>query len=79
MSDLKKISDYIRSIVPKGGRCNGCPKGDPYNIKGYSGDVYCHWQEEVVFEGRKTCGINDGTDETPSLAIAREDAKKGDL
>lgn len=47
--------------IPAGGRCDGCRKGDPYGIDGYTGDVFCHLQEEVVENGEKTCGINYDT------------------
>lgn len=56
---MQTIIEHIESFVPFGARCDGCPKGDPHGIKGYTGDVFCHMQEEVVPDGVKSCGFNE--------------------
>lgn len=53
------IGEHLARIIPQGEKCTGCPKGDPHNIKGYSGDIFCHLLEEVMSEGNKGCAIND--------------------
>jgi hypothetical protein len=67
------ILEHLQEIVPVGERCDGCPKGDPHNLPGYSGDVFCHLLEEVMMDGIKDCGIND-----PGVSISaasREETK----
>jgi hypothetical protein len=56
---LKSVHQALAEIIPHGTRCDGCPKGDPHGIAGYSGDVYCHLTEEVMPGGEKDCTIND--------------------
>ena len=53
------ITEHLSRIVPPGEKCHGCPKGDPYGIAGYTGDVFCHLMEEVMPDGNKECAIND--------------------
>lgn len=52
-------SEYLKGIIPEGTRCDGCIKGDPHNLEGYTGDVFCHLCEEIAPDGDKICGIND--------------------
>lgn len=59
------VAEHLARIIPKGERCDGCIKGDPHGIVGYSGDIFCHLLEEVMPNGEKGCAINDPRWETP--------------
>lgn len=54
----QSIHEYMASIVPHGDKCYGCPRSDQHGIDGYTGDVFCHFFEEVMIDGNKDCGIN---------------------
>lgn len=61
------IGEHLAKIIPHGERCDGCPKADPHNLKGHTGDVFCHLMEEVMPNGVKDCGIND-----PNVVVIKE-------
>lgn len=68
-SVLKK-NIHLTKIVPKGDRCERCPKSDPYStsfsgpiLTGYRGPYFCHLLERVIENGDKECGINESPDE----------------
>jgi len=56
---MQTIMELLRSEIPKGVKCYGCPKSNSLGIEGYSGDVFCHLLEENVTNGDKICGVND--------------------
>jgi hypothetical protein len=63
---MKTISEALEEIIPKGTRCEGCPKADPFItgsegkiLNGYQGPYFCHLMEEVIEDGDKKCMIND--------------------
>lgn len=64
---MTTIVEHLASIIPHGHKCDGCPKGDPHGIAGYTGPVFCHLLEEVMPNGEKECAINDDRWEDPPL------------